>query len=75
MTWEELCEKAKEMGAAMWVSGKTFGIFDLLFCEDGDIYVETSYYDKKYGKWINSKKIVVVDRTPDQMYQIMEALR
>lgn len=33
MTWEELCEKAKEMGAAMWVSGKTFGIFDLLFCE------------------------------------------
>lgn len=28
MNWEELKEKAKEMGAAMWANGKTFGIFD-----------------------------------------------
>lgn len=75
MTWESLWEKAKKMGAAMWANGKTFGMFDLLFYENGDICVKISYWDNKHHKWINSEKIVAVDRTQDQMYQIMEALR
>lgn len=75
MTWEELCGKAKKKGAAIWANGKTFGIFDLLFYENGDVCVKISYWDNKYRKWINSEKIVAVCRTPDQMYAIMEALR
>lgn len=74
MTWKELKEKAKKMGAAMWANSKTFSIFGFLFYENGDICIKTSYWDNKHHKWIDSEKIVAIDRTYDQMNQIMEAL-
>lgn len=68
MTWEELKEKAKEMG---WEYKKTAYSEYLLswevedtsikFYPDGEIMVDNSTFSQ--------------DRTPDQMYQIMLALR
>lgn len=70
MTWEELVAKAKEIG---YIYERIHGIVGRLYCqendlsfyEDGDIYVYADWDD-----WLVAK-----DRTPDQMWQIMEALR
>lgn len=60
MTWEELKEKAKELGAnAVY---KDLIVFDAkCFWVDGDI----DWNDATIAK----------DRTPEQMYKIMEALQ
>jgi len=69
MTWEELVEKAKELG---WEYNKTayseyllswYGEDDtsIKFYSDGEIIVDNSTFTQY--------------RTPDQMYQIMLALR
>lgn len=69
MTWEELCEKAKEIGALICCGG-TICFSHLEFHEDGGIYLDREELD---DVWVIP--CVSSDRTPDQMYQIMEALR
>lgn len=76
MTWEELCEKAKEMG--LFVSEENsmepayikFG--NLLFTQHSQIILSDTAYDLDLC-CVNH--LVRNDRTPKQMYQIMEALR
>ena len=63
MTWEEFCEKAKkigyyEVGCAATVEGISNDA--LTFWQDGNIDVD--------GVCLSS------DRTPDQMWQVAEAL-
>ena len=59
MTWYELKQKAKELGADVF---DKFIVFSgLYFGKDGDILF---FGDK-----------IAWDRTPSQMWQIMEALR
>ena len=67
MTWEELKEKAKEMGYEFYKNGCFLQRHDscFQFYNDGQIYVENEY-----------ESILAIDyRTYDQMYSIMEALR
>ena len=59
MTWEELKEKAKEMGYAD--NGNYFGDIIVEFDEDGTIWVEGSK--------------LASNRTYDQMLAIMKALQ
>lgn len=68
MTWKELCEKAKELGYYLcWnyndkqALGSCNRANKLLFYSSGVIAYENSFISE--------------NRTPDQMYQIMEALR
>ena len=61
MTWEELCAKAKEIGAnvskdLIVFDGKMFWSFGIVEPCDGDVVFAT-------------------DRTPEQMLSIMEGLR
>lgn len=76
MTWEELCEKAKEIG---YVEVEKFPYekpqmaivnedVEVAFYRDGTVECDV-YNDDCCGKPFTN------DRTPDQMYQIMEALR
>ena len=71
MTWEELCEKAKEMGYKYWEGNPHLTGDDIQFFKNGTvyvyIYVEDYYYNNYYP--------IAWDRTPDQMYQVMEALQ
>ena len=77
MTWKELCEKAKEIGydkhfcnmsECEYVEiGGTSGE-EIRFYEDGDI---TLYYKDISFYW---NRILRNNRTPDQMWQIMQAL-
>lgn len=61
MTWEEFCEKAKEMGAYV---GKDLIMFDgKMFWSFG--LVEFLHDDLVFAR----------NRTPNQMYQIMKALK
>ena len=69
MTWEELCEKAKEMGASRGKQCIYFG--KLEFDDDGHIYLDPFYLDDE----VDVNFCISSDRTPDQMYAIMEALR
>jgi hypothetical protein len=66
MTWEEFCEKAKEMGyREVYDDGCCFlrtNEGDLFFCKDGTI---------DCGGW----EILEDNRTYEQMLAIMEALR
>lgn len=75
MTWEELCEKAKEMGYWEFYDDGDIPYFDgdgsyflrnlkgdLYFCKDGTIDC-------------GGCDILAENRTYEQMYQIMEALR
>lgn len=64
MIWEELCEKAKELGAGIGESG-TIYFSHLEFYEDGSIYLNK----------LDEDTLIASDRTPDQMYQIMKALQ
>ena len=70
MTWEELKEKAKELG---------FSISYYLNDDDvevGYIYINDYIYLEEDGKITTStENIVAENRTPEQMYQIMLALR
>ena len=56
MTWEELKEKAKEMGASVYISpyGDNFERIDyknVCFFNDGNISAsDEDYYDRVYGK-------------------------
>lgn len=69
MTWEELCEKAKEMGHEVY----DFWILDtkegLDYYKDGTINLHFEWSER------DSLICFAKDRTPDQMYAIMEALR
>ena len=76
MTWEELVEKAKEMGLfvsednSMEPAYIRFG--NLLFTKQGQIILSDTAYDLDLC-CVNH--LVINNRIPDQMYQIMEALR
>jgi len=78
MTWEELKEKAKEIGGVL--SESSFGTWyikykDLKFYWDGGITVDYSYYDSGDDENYSDSEVITSNRTPDQMWQIMEALR
>lgn len=67
MTWEELCEKAKEIG------------YFLEGCDEDALYqyepIQTGLHFRQSGKITYGDKVIVEDRTPAQMLVIMEALR
>lgn len=80
MTWEELKEKAKKTGYEIIIG--TFGDYTyekiitkhLFFFRDGTITCPYEYINEDYLP--KSDYVVVAERrTPDQMCQIMEALR
>lgn len=71
MTWEELVEKAKELGYLyIDATGETY-LFStdnrLSFCKNGCVVADSDMIggDVYFGH----------NRTPDQMWQIMEALK
>ena len=68
MTWEELVKKAKEMG---WEYKKT-AYTEYLFSFNEDNVIIQFYPD---GDITADDIIFSQNRTPDQMYQIMLALR
>ena len=73
MTWEELKERAKELGYRLVEDDGDIpylGILEYL-TKDG---VNISFYDDGLVE-TNCGEIVAEDRTYDQMYQIMLALR
>jgi hypothetical protein len=61
MTWKELCKKAEEMGAKV--------------CTDLIVLDEMFYWSFGVVEPCNDDVVFAKDRTPEQMYQIMEALR
>lgn len=67
MDWRELCEKAQEMG--YFLEGYDE---DVLYQYEP---IETGLHFRQSGKITYGEKVIVEDRTTDQMYQIMEALR
>lgn len=79
MTWEELCEKAKEMGCKVYnqIDLITFkipysihkGVEHLYFEKDGD--VRSVFTEKGCVGSMNLSQ----NRTYEQMYQIMKALK
>ena len=73
MTFEELKEKAKKMGAAMYACGDKFSFSGLVFDKDGFVCCEFLY--PKGKRWINQNTVIGVNRIPDQMFAIMEALQ
>ena len=73
MTWEELKEKAKELGFTISYYLKDY---DGVEKEIGYIYCNDYIYLEEDGDITTStENIVAENRTPDQMYQIMLALR
>lgn len=73
MTWDELKEEAKKMGAAMYACGDKFSFSGLVFDKDGFVCCEFLY--PKGKGCINQNTVVGVDRTSDQMFAIMKALQ
>ena len=73
MTWDELKEKAKELGAAMYACGDKFSFSGLVFDKEGFVCCEFLYPRGK--RWLNQNTVISVNRTPDQMWKIMEALK
>lgn len=74
MTWEELKEKAKEMGAKIYISpyGDGYERIDYkntMFNIKGDVVVEDRFFDMDVIADLAEK------RTPDQMFAIMKALQ
>ena len=67
MDWRELCEKAQEMGYCLEGYAE-----DVLYQYEP---IQTGLHFHQFGKITYGVKVIVEDRTPDQMYQIMEALR
>ena len=73
MTWEEIKEKAKELGFTISYYLKDY---DGVEKEIGYIYCNDYIYLEEDGDITTStENIVAENRTPDQMYQIMLALR
>lgn len=74
MTWEELKEKAKEMGATIYISPYGDGFEridfnDMSFFQGGCVSVGT------YNTGIYLMANIATDRTNDQMLAIMKALQ
>lgn len=76
MTWTEFCKKAKELGYKKVKKEPYMGTIIALvnkdgygFYEDGIVEDECSLKDNLCGKPF------AIDRTYEQMYQIMEALK
>lgn len=67
MTWEELCKKAKEMAYFYCLINEHCIEFErrFVFFKDGEVCIDG----------YNDDCIVATDRTYEQMYQIMEALK
>lgn len=67
MTWEELKEKAEEMG------------YFLEGYDEDVLYqykpIETGLHFRQSGKITYGEKVIVENRTFEQMFAIMEALR
>lgn len=62
MTWKELCEKAKELD---WAK-----VYEDLIVFDGKFFWSYGVIEA-----CNDDAVFARDRTPEQMYQIMEALK
>lgn len=71
MTWEELVEKAKELGGAIGKDTGDIYFSNLVFEEDGGIYLNDALIDDE----CNVIPCISSDRTPEEMFAIMEALR
>lgn len=70
MTWEELKEKAKEMGFTISSYTNEDDVeLEYIYCND---YI---YLEEDGDITTSTENIVAENRTPDQMYQIMLALR
>jgi len=74
MTWEELKEEAKKMGAKIYISpyGDGFERIDyknITLTNKGDVVVEGRFYD------MDVTVDLAENRTPDQMLDIMKALQ
>lgn len=72
MTWEELCEKAKEMGYE-----RGFSVSNSIQFEKGDckyVFAINGCIHLFHRRALRGITIAT-KRTPDQMYQIMKALR
>ena len=61
MTWEELKEEAKKMGADVEIFGEFISMGDVFFWNNGEVNI--------------LGKVIAKDRTPDQMLAIMKALQ
>lgn len=70
MTWEELKEKAKELGFTIssYINEDEVEL-EYIYCND---YI---YLEEDGNITTSTENIVAENRTPDQMYQIMLALR
>ena len=69
MTWEELCKKAKELGYRSDYYLKDDEEVGYIYCND---YM---YMDEDGEITTSADNVVIDNRTYDQMYQIMLALR
>ena len=65
MTWEELKEKAKEMGYEENACGDALFYKEFMFCKEGLCYTCDGYPSKPFAR----------NRTLDQMLAIMKALQ
>ena len=61
MTWSELKEEAKKMGAYVEIFGEFISMGDVFFWNNGEVNILGA--------------IIAKDRTPDQMLAIMKALQ
>lgn len=70
MTWEELKEKAKELGftTSSYINEDEVEL-EYIYCND---YI---YLEEDGNITTSTENIVAENRTPEQMYQIMLALR
>ena len=70
MTWEELKEKAKELGFTIssYINEDEVEL-EYIYCND---YI---YLEEDGNITTSTENIVAENRTYDQMYQIMQALR
>ena len=70
MTWDELKEKAKELGftTSSYINEDEVEL-EYIYCND---YI---YLEEDGDITTSTEDIVAENRTPDQMYQIMLALR
>lgn len=70
MTWEELKEKAKELGftTSSYINEDEVEL-EYIYCND---YI---YLEEDGDITTSTENIVAENRTPEQMYQIMLALR
>ena len=71
MQWEELCEKAKTLGYNLFYYFEDDdNMTEVYWLENEDL----SFYENGQVEFSNGG-IISKDRTPDQMWQIMRALR